>query len=194
MLILCFFFSLFFFSSRRRHTICLSDWSSDVCSSDLLAHVLEAEMAELVRQHRLDFRVSETLEQRIEEHDALVAADAGEIGVAVARAARVVHDEYPPGSEAAAREQRFDALPQRLVLERREAVEERCDEYRPGPGHEEHDGEPQAPRPYPPAAAGPLHEQQRRNQQRTAEPHGGRQGPARVRQDTAGPAAVGAHA
>src|SRR5205814_7427348 len=27
--------SPFFFSSRRRHTICLSDWSSDVCSSDL---------------------------------------------------------------------------------------------------------------------------------------------------------------
>src|SRR5215212_10450292 len=27
---------LFFFSSRRRHTRCLSDWSSDVCSSDLL--------------------------------------------------------------------------------------------------------------------------------------------------------------
>src|SRR5205814_2896014 len=29
----------FFFSSRRRHTRCLSDWSSDVCSSDLrIAH------------------------------------------------------------------------------------------------------------------------------------------------------------
>src|SRR5437899_11538827 len=27
---------LFFFSSRRRHTRCLSDWSSDVCSSDLV--------------------------------------------------------------------------------------------------------------------------------------------------------------
>src|SRR5262245_64203055 len=26
--------ALFFFSSRRRHTRCLSDWSSDVCSSD----------------------------------------------------------------------------------------------------------------------------------------------------------------
>src|ERR1039458_2696985 len=25
-----------FFSSRRRHTRCLSDWSSDVCSSDLM--------------------------------------------------------------------------------------------------------------------------------------------------------------
>src|SRR6266436_7103081 len=31
----------FFFSSRRRHTSCSRDWSSDVCSSDLddpLAH------------------------------------------------------------------------------------------------------------------------------------------------------------
>src|SRR5262245_64318909 len=27
--------SVFFFSSRRRHTTCLSHWSSDVCSSDL---------------------------------------------------------------------------------------------------------------------------------------------------------------
>src|SRR5437899_4875116 len=29
----------FFFSSRRRHTRCLSDWSSDVCSSDLRPNV-----------------------------------------------------------------------------------------------------------------------------------------------------------
>src|SRR5258705_4443539 len=35
----------FFVSSRRRHTRCLSDWSSDVCSSDLDpdAHVLRAD-------------------------------------------------------------------------------------------------------------------------------------------------------
>src|SRR5207245_7007100 len=38
----CFFclfyvvFVFFFFSSRRRHTRCYRDWSSDVCSSDLL--------------------------------------------------------------------------------------------------------------------------------------------------------------
>src|SRR2546422_3282901 len=31
--IFCFFF---FFSSRRRHTRCSRDWSSDVCSSDLV--------------------------------------------------------------------------------------------------------------------------------------------------------------
>src|SRR5262245_41217834 len=35
--VVCFFF---FFSSRRRHTRCLSDWSSDVCSSDLLISAL----------------------------------------------------------------------------------------------------------------------------------------------------------
>src|SRR5687768_17823061 len=29
-------YSFFFFSSRRRHTRCSRDWSSDVCSSDLI--------------------------------------------------------------------------------------------------------------------------------------------------------------
>src|SRR5438034_4329767 len=32
------FFFFFFFSSRRRHTRSLCDWSSDVCSSDLVRH------------------------------------------------------------------------------------------------------------------------------------------------------------
>src|ERR1035441_990548 len=32
-----------FFSSRRRHTRCLSDWSSDVCSSDLTKKVTSSE-------------------------------------------------------------------------------------------------------------------------------------------------------
>src|SRR5207245_8159878 len=32
----------FFLSSRRRHTRCYRDWSSDVCSSDLDAAVLMA--------------------------------------------------------------------------------------------------------------------------------------------------------
>src|SRR4029077_7615699 len=103
------------------------------------------EGAERVTQHRLDFRVCETLEQRIEEHDALVPADAGEVGVAVARAARVVHDEHPPRATVAAPQHLLDALPQLLVLERGEAIEERGEECRPGPGYEEHAGEPQAP-------------------------------------------------
>src|SRR3712207_8845046 len=34
--------SLFFFSSRRRHTRYWRDWSSDVCSSDLVDHIVAA--------------------------------------------------------------------------------------------------------------------------------------------------------
>src|SRR5690554_7379799 len=34
--------NVFFFSSRRRHTRCGRDWSSDVCSSDLSLSVLIA--------------------------------------------------------------------------------------------------------------------------------------------------------
>src|ERR1035438_10785145 len=44
----CFLF--FFFSSRRRHTRCLSDWSSDVCSSDLLSAKTRPTVAEAARQ------------------------------------------------------------------------------------------------------------------------------------------------
>src|SRR5205814_7576098 len=44
---------LFFFSSRRRHTRCLSDWSSDVCSSDLGGRVRFLRIAKnTVRQER----------------------------------------------------------------------------------------------------------------------------------------------
>src|SRR2546429_7777202 len=32
---MCSIYVIFFFSSRRRHTRCSRDWSSDVCSSDL---------------------------------------------------------------------------------------------------------------------------------------------------------------
>src|SRR5216684_5355691 len=36
----------FFFSSRRRHTRCSRDWSSDVCSSDLHDALVSTEKAE----------------------------------------------------------------------------------------------------------------------------------------------------
>src|SRR5438093_10307846 len=38
----------FFFSSRRRHTRLVSDWSSDVCSSDLLGPAAAAEFSFLL--------------------------------------------------------------------------------------------------------------------------------------------------
>src|ERR1035441_10639554 len=42
------FWMFFFFSSRRRHTRCLSDWSSDVCSSDLMVRRLLSVWAEFL--------------------------------------------------------------------------------------------------------------------------------------------------
>src|SRR5690349_24493966 len=50
--------AFFFFSSRRRHTRSLRDWSSDVCSSDLeqlqrLADVVVAVLAALLDEDRL---------------------------------------------------------------------------------------------------------------------------------------------
>src|SRR2546429_9120444 len=40
---------LFFFSSRRRHTRCSRDWSSDVCSSDLLRMALGAQRRDVLK-------------------------------------------------------------------------------------------------------------------------------------------------
>src|SRR2546430_1542246 len=46
------FFFFFFFSSRRRHTRFDCDWSSDVCSSDLLCKLGDGKPA-LRAQHRV---------------------------------------------------------------------------------------------------------------------------------------------
>src|SRR5258706_1910035 len=49
-------FIFFFFSSRRRHTILVSDWSSDVCSSDLRL-TLPVPFLESVAPSVVEFRV-----------------------------------------------------------------------------------------------------------------------------------------
>src|SRR5687768_18454857 len=46
----------FFFSSRRRHTRCSRDWSSDVCSSDLLLDDLRALVVADVRVEGRGYR------------------------------------------------------------------------------------------------------------------------------------------
>src|SRR5438093_9577450 len=55
----CFFFSFFFFfSSRRRHTRLVSDWSSDVCSSDLGAvEVRQAAIAFIRMRNRIQRQI-----------------------------------------------------------------------------------------------------------------------------------------
>ena len=65
-----------------------------------LHDVAELEVAELVRQHRLDLAGRQPGEQGVEEDDALGRAEAGEVGVGVRRAAAAVHHEQALGGEA----------------------------------------------------------------------------------------------
>src|SRR5438876_7894667 len=86
-----FFFVLllffFFFSSRRRHTRWTGDWSSDVCSSDLLDIPLVARHQRDVQVARLTNRLA--IVQRLEHREeAAVLLDLPRQGIEVARAHR----------------------------------------------------------------------------------------------------------
>src|SRR2546422_1330336 len=76
---MCFFF---FFSSRRRHTRCSRDWSSDVCSSDLI--IVDANEWALVD----DFATRGLLDSAAEGGAGDPAAKAGEDQRALAAIAR----------------------------------------------------------------------------------------------------------
>src|SRR5215471_18378124 len=52
-------FPLFFFSSRRRHTRSLHDWSSDVCSSDLVSAAPTATFSQAVTPGTVSFTVKD---------------------------------------------------------------------------------------------------------------------------------------
>src|SRR5256886_10694885 len=75
---------VFFFSSRRRHTRFDCDWSSDVCSSDLLQRMeddgnafdpksrIESRVADLAKRGLVDQRHSAAViveERRLDDHD-----------------------------------------------------------------------------------------------------------------------------
>src|SRR5207245_4771065 len=86
---------IFFFSSRRRHTRCYRDWSSDVCSSDLkvegflLRSTLRAVVAQrLVRVLCDRCKAPRTLtsaDLAADPRYALLGLGAGEIGRASCR-------------------------------------------------------------------------------------------------------------
>src|SRR2546430_11274454 len=60
-------FLIFFFSSRRRHTIFDCDWSSDVCSSDLDAVDVYVDHMPADPEPLRDLRVDESLRDQ-EKH------------------------------------------------------------------------------------------------------------------------------
>src|SRR5258705_10280124 len=72
----CFLF--FFFSSRRRHTRCLSDWSSDVCSSDLTDRRADSALKrELGRWDLTALGVNQVIGSAVFALPAALAASAG---------------------------------------------------------------------------------------------------------------------
>src|SRR5262249_58581594 len=76
----------FFFSSRRRHTRLVSDWSSDVCSSDLNVRSIDAKAAETAAQRQalldgLELEVSQALTA---EHDGEFAVNVSQQALASA--------------------------------------------------------------------------------------------------------------
>src|SRR5258706_12146905 len=89
-----FLFLFFFFSSRRRHTRLVSDWSSDVCSSDLSADLLQAfgtNRAAVMAGRYRDFKFwkSDPAEAaargEVEQQQRAVDEEMGEIGRASCR-------------------------------------------------------------------------------------------------------------
>src|SRR2546422_3457092 len=89
----------FFFSSRRRHTRCSRDWSSDVCSSDLLESVREeAERLNRLVQNLLEMTRLESgaLQLRKEWHplEEVIGAALSRLGKRLAN--RRVTTHVPP--------------------------------------------------------------------------------------------------
>src|SRR5215213_11834677 len=68
----------FFFSSRRRHTRLVSDWSSDVCSSDLNVEALGVHVYHDMRQGLKDVDVVMMLRLQNERMQGALLASAQE--------------------------------------------------------------------------------------------------------------------
>src|SRR5215207_9568243 len=96
-----FFIFFFFFSSRRRHTRSTRDWSSDVCSSDLLRDYPYEMLAAHVLGH-----VGEISEDQLQRRENALLEPGDKLGQAGVEAA---FDRYLRGIPGQARV-RVDAL------------------------------------------------------------------------------------
>src|SRR5690349_9559779 len=113
----------FFFSSRRRHTRSLRDWSSDVCSSDLAQHFeLAPHPADKAPAFLGKFRPLFLGGSRHGQHAAMVLEVLAEIGRASCReralspvdavppARRTLHDQNDPRCHRGRGRRRADAV------------------------------------------------------------------------------------
>src|SRR3989442_15534677 len=99
----------FFFSSRRRHTRCGRDWSSDVCSSDLVEGKKVYEITDAGRKFLDEHRdmVDDIFDRVREAVDRTLGGAMGDVNRSLGRLVKAV---YRTGGKA-----RDDATRQRLV-------------------------------------------------------------------------------
>src|SRR5438034_7517377 len=64
---MCLCYVVFFFSSRRRHTRSLCDWSSDVCSSDLISGPSEESTDKYVKIDKIIPKLIQEIDYTIDE-------------------------------------------------------------------------------------------------------------------------------
>src|SRR5205814_3030768 len=139
----------FFFSSRRRHTRCLSDWSSDVCSSDLdLAgvgllgageHAEQGGLAGAVRADDADDAAARQAERKV--------IDQQPLAVALAQALR--------SEEHTSELQSLRHLVCRLLLEKKKKVCKRPARAEAAPAASLAEPRTRRARPVPPPPRGP---------------------------------------
>src|SRR5438132_12719479 len=85
----------FFFSSRRRHTRSLCDWSSDVCSSDLLTEAMTLTGAGGVIGVLLGVGISLLINATLPQLPSAVPLWAVVVGVLVAMSVGLFFGMYP---------------------------------------------------------------------------------------------------
>src|SRR5207245_8712773 len=107
----------FFFSSRRRHTRCYRDWSSDVCSSDLVVHAA----FRVAHRHDLESRLGKQESSRLADLAVTLDRDGGRL---------VRSEERRVGKECRSRgwAENEKKKRDREVAKKREQREARCRE------------------------------------------------------------------
>ena len=122
---------------------------------EVLEDVAAFFVADLVRQHRLYLRLVERFQQRVEQHDALGAAESGEVGIAVAANGGCRPSPAPTctrnsQARSASATRRCFSVPS---AERLELVEQRRDDRLVQVVHQQLEGGHETERPDPPAFA-----------------------------------------